>query len=72
MARYQPTSKALLFLLVFILVWFTSCRTSKEIPTADAKAISTAKLLKSVEKNAFDYDYFSVKRINCQFSSKKR
>lgn len=70
MANYQPSSKAPLLLFILIAFWFTSCRTAKEMPTANAKAISTAKLLKSVEKNAFDYDYFSVKRINCQFSSK--
>jgi len=30
--------------------------------------MSTGKLLKNVEKNAFDYEYFSIRRINCQFS----
>jgi len=30
--------------------------------------MSTGKLLKNVERNAFDYEYFSIRRINCQFS----
>lgn len=55
----------------FIAVWFTSCRTARELPMAVAKPISTGKLLKKVEQNAFYYKYFTIKRINCQFSSKQ-
>jgi len=32
--------------------------------------MGTAKLLEKVEENAFDYEYFEIKRINCQFSDK--
>jgi len=35
----------------------------------EAKPISTGKLLKKVEQNAFDYNQFTIKRINCQFSN---
>ncbi|MCF6332274.1 MAG: DUF4292 domain-containing protein [Draconibacterium sp.] len=56
---------------LFIAVWFTSCRTSRELQMAVAKPISTGKLLKKVEQNAFYYKYFTIKRINCQFSSKQ-
>lgn len=33
--------------------------------------MSTAKLIRNIENNAFDYKYFSVKRINCQFDNGK-
>lgn len=33
--------------------------------------MSTAKLIRNIESNAFDYKYFSVKRINCQFDNGK-
>ena len=55
-------------LVFFVALWFSSCRTTRELPTAEVKSVSTAKLLKKVEKNAFDYKYFTIKRINCQFS----
>ncbi len=57
----------LITLLSFL--WFSSCRTAKNIEIVEAKPISTGKLLKKVGQNAFGYDYFSIKRINCQFSS---
>jgi hypothetical protein len=34
----------------------------------EARPMSTGRLLKRVGQNAFDYNYFSIKRINCQFS----
>lgn len=39
------------------------------MPVAEAKPMSTNKLLKKVEQNAFDYDCFAIKRISCQYSS---
>lgn len=46
----------------------TSCKTTREIPTVIARPMSTGKLLSKIEENAFGYDNFSIKRINCQFS----
>jgi len=57
-----------LLVVLISLLWFSSCRTSRNIEIVEAKPLSTTKLLKRVEQNAFDYNYFSVKRINCQFS----
>ena len=57
-----------LFFALISLVWFSSCRTARNIELVEAVPISTGKLLKEVEQNAFDYNYFSIKRINCQFS----
>lgn len=62
-------SKFSLIIILFIAVWLNSCRTARELPTAEARPISTGKLLKKVEQNAFDYNYFTIKRINCQFSN---
>jgi len=47
----------------------SSCRTARKIPTAAIKPISAGKLLKRVEQNSFDYEYFTIKRISCQFSN---
>ncbi|MBN1984697.1 MAG: DUF4292 domain-containing protein [Prolixibacteraceae bacterium] len=59
------------FLVVLLsLLWFSSCRTARNIEIVEARPMSTTKLLKRVEQNAFDYNYFSVKRINCQFSDR--
>lgn len=57
-------------LLVLFAAWgLSSCRSVKDLPVATARPISTSKLLKKVEQNAFDYKYFAIKRISCQFSN---
>ena len=56
-----------IFLFLSLVIGFTSCRTARDLPTESAKSISTGKLLKKVEQNAFDYNYFTIKRISCQF-----
>ena len=58
--------ETLILLCIALLV--TSCKTTREIPLAIARPISTTKLLSNIEENAFIYEYFSIKRINCQFS----
>lgn len=63
------TSKIPLILFLLTFVWLTSCRTTRDLPTIEAKPIGTTKLLKKIEQNAFDYKYFSIKRINCQFAN---
>lgn len=62
-------SKIPLILFLLTVFLFTSCRTSRELATIEAKPISTGKLLKKIEQNAFEYEYFSIKRINCQFAN---
>lgn len=61
----------LLYTLVLALLWLSSCKAPKELAAPDLKPIGTNKLLKRVEQNAFDYDYLTVRKINCQFSSSK-
>jgi len=58
----------LIFVFVLAVSWLSSCRSSKNITTAELKNISTGKLIKRVEQNALDYEYLTIKRINCQFS----
>lgn len=57
--------------LILFSLWLSSCKTTSEIPRIEARPISTNKLLKKVEQNAFDFDYLSIKRINCSYSSSK-
>ena len=66
-----PKPHKLLFLLILIALSISSCKTSRELPKAKTKSLGTAKLLELIEENAFDYDYFSIKRISCQFSTNK-
>jgi len=71
MVSFRNAFKFYGFAIIILALSLSSCKTTREISTVKAKPISTNKLLKNVEQNAFNYDNFSVKRINCQFSSKK-
>ena len=55
--------------MIAVLVVVSSCKTPSELAVVDARPISTNKLLKRIEQNAFDYEYLTIKRINCNFSS---
>jgi hypothetical protein len=58
--------------LVVLLLWMSSCKTTSNITeTTVARPISTNKLLKKVEANAFEYEYLSIKSIRCNFTSNK-
>lgn len=68
MANFRRSKLPLIIVLLFT-AWLTSCKATRELPTAEARPIGTNKLLKMVEQNSFDYDYLAIKRINCQFSN---
>lgn len=51
-----------------LLIWGSSCRAPKELATVNVKPMPTGKLLKKIDQNAFDYEYLTIKRINCQYS----
>lgn len=55
-------------LFVSVLLWLSSCRSAREIPMKNLKPLSTGKLLKKVEQNALDFEYLTIRRINCQYS----
>ncbi len=68
MRRWQSALKWGIITIISGALWLTSCKTTREIPTVIARPMSTGKLLSKIEENAFGYDNFSIKRINCQFS----
>ncbi len=71
MGKMRLVSKWEIIAVILVALWLTSCKTTREIPTVVAKPMSTVKLLDKIEENAFNYDNFSIKRINCQFSGSK-
>lgn len=58
-----------LLVWILILIVAASCRGPRELAVGEAKPMSTNKLLKRIEQNAFDYEYLTIRKINCQFSS---
>lgn len=68
MAKIQNFKIPVIALLLMVL-WLSSCRTARELPTAAVKPMSTGKLLKKIEQNTLDYEYLTIKRISCQFSN---
>ena len=69
MVRFQSPLQLILFFVLVIGLGFSSCKTSREITTANVKPIGTSKLLKKVSENSLGYQSFSINRINCQFNS---
>lgn len=69
MVRFHSPSKLFILVILLLALGFSSCKTSREITTANVKPIGTAKLLKKVSENSLDYESFSISRINCQFNS---
>jgi hypothetical protein len=57
--------------VVVIVLGLASCRTVKEIPLESVRPISTEKLLRRVEQNAFEYKNLTIKRIQCNISNGK-
>lgn len=58
-----------LWIVFFVLLGFSSCKTARVATTSRLNTISANKLIKNIENNAFDYKYLSVKRINCLFDN---
>lgn len=57
-------------ILIFVLLGFASCKTAQIVTTAEKiKPISTNRLIRKVEDNAFDYKVMAIKRIACQYQS---
>lgn len=54
-----------------LLIWGTSCKAPKQLAVVNVKPMATGKLLKKIDQNSFNYEYFTIKRINCQFSNKE-
>lgn len=62
-----------MWIVFFVLLGFSSCKTTRVATTSTAivKPISTNKLIRNIEDNAFDYKHFSIKKIACQFDNGK-
>lgn len=64
-------NRSFYWIILCVLLGLSSCKTTRVAtrPAAAAKAISTTRLIRNIENNAFDYKYLSIKRINCQFDN---
>jgi len=69
--KYTWRFSRLIIPLFLLTMWLSACKSTREITTKTVKPIGTAKLLKSINQNHFDFNYFSVNRVSCQFSSNK-
>ncbi|MGQ8335727.1 DUF4292 domain-containing protein [Sunxiuqinia sp. A32] len=61
--RYIPQSLLILF------IGAVSCKAPSTLTTERVKSISTNRLIRNVEDNAFDYKWLSIKRIGCQYET---
>ena len=61
------------WIVFFVLLGFSSCKTARVATTSTGmvKPISTSKLIRNIENNAFDYNHLSIKKIACQFDNGK-
>ena len=61
-------------MVLLVLLGLSSCKTTRiatiSTPTI-VKPITTNKLIRNIENNAFDYKRFSIKKISCQFDNGK-
>lgn len=72
MIRKNRINNWLIVLISVALLGFTSCRTTRVVtPSVAVKPISTNKLIRTIENNAFDYKHLSIKKITCQFDNGK-
>jgi hypothetical protein len=55
-----------------VLLGLSSCRTARVTTSTTAvKPITTSKLIRNIESNAFDYQHLAIKKIACQFDNGK-
>ena len=67
MKTRQFQIRSILFVLCVLAV--ASCKAPKTLTTERLKPISTNRLIRNVEENAFDYKNFDIKRISCQYET---
>lgn len=73
MRRNTIPVKSYLWIVFLALLGFSSCKTTRVLtrPTVELKPITTNKLIRNIENNAFDYKHLSIKKISCQFDNGK-
>lgn len=58
----------LLVVGIFLLA-MGSCKTPKTLTVTKLKPISTNRLIRNIEENAFNYHSFDIKKISCQYET---
>ena len=73
MRRNTVSEKSYLWIAFFVLLGLASCKSTRVATTSTpiVKPISTNKLIRNIENNAFDYTHLSIKKIVCQFDNGK-
>lgn len=58
---------------LFVLLGFSACKSTRVATTSTGmvKPISSQKLIRNMEDNAFDYSHLAIKRMVCQFDNGK-
>jgi hypothetical protein len=64
--------KSVFGIVCLVLLGLSSCRTARVVTTSPVvRPISTSKLIRNIENNAFEYKHLAIKKINCQFDNGK-
>ena len=65
------SGKRIIVPLILFSLGFSACRTSRNIAKVNVQPLETSAILENVARNGFNYDYFTIKRINFQYKDKK-
>lgn len=58
-------------IILLALTMFSACKTGEKLAETRLRPISPGRLFKNIEENAFNFDHFSVKRINVQIDTEE-
>ncbi|MBN1820737.1 MAG: DUF4292 domain-containing protein [Prolixibacteraceae bacterium] len=57
-----------IFLFIILTgIAFSSCKTTRIISETNLKPIRTSRLIENINKNALNYEYLTIRKINCQY-----
>ncbi len=56
-------------IFILLVIGIVSCKAPKVVTVEKVRSISTNRLIKNIEDNAFQYDWLSIKRIACQYET---
>lgn len=65
----ERSFKNSLWLVGLFLLAMASCRAPKTLTVEKLRPVSSNKLIRSIEENAFDYSSLDIKRIACQYET---
>ena len=73
MRKIASIKYSVIGIICLVILGLSSCKTARVVTTRTSAVspISSGKLIRNIENNAFDYKYLSIKRINCQFDNGK-